>query len=269
MSAIERLGFVETRSGVVVVADFGSFGLWSGKPPHRAAHAALAQGLYAFEHEGLGAVAIPNVPTGREIPVMGLRILEGELEGLWQAVYLDILPGATPVRTIEAGTVVVDAARLGFFDLEALEAWQHDEPLDGKADVMFWGLHGEEVAARFGAPHDAEESIYGFRDLHLSEAEPIVRRLEALRATGELRFAYDYRPHSHHYVLMKQLRASETESGMLGLGRPPVACCGLSTTWGDGEFPVMLDFDASGALMRVGVFFATPEAQENLRAVNG
>jgi hypothetical protein len=266
---LERLGIVESRSGVLVVADFGLFGAWTGSPPAAAARAVLAQGRCAFDHEGVAAVAVPRVPTNREMPVMGLRIEGGELDDMWRAVYVDVVPGAQPARTIEAGRVVVDQARVGFFDLDAVAAWRHDESLDGKADVVFWGLHGQDVARRFGAPHDAEEDVYGWKDLPLQQAHALAQQLDGLRSSGPLRFAYDFRPHSHHYILMKQVRSTETESGVLGLGRPPVASCGLSTTWGDGEFPVMLDFDAQGQLTRVGVFFATPEAQANVRAVNG
>ncbi|MGC4079424.1 MAG: hypothetical protein QM702_20770 [Rubrivivax sp.] len=264
---LERLGYVESRSGVLTVVDFGLLGAWTDAPCGQAARAALAQRSYAFEHAGVPAVAVP-VPPNRELAVMGLRFDDGELQDLWQAVYVDVVPNAQPARTIEAGRVIVDEARIGFFDLDALAAWRHDEPLDGKADVVFWGLHGREVAQRFSAPHDAEEDVYGWKDMPLPQAHAFATQLDQLRASGQFRFAFDLRPHSHHYIMMKQVRSTETESGMLGLGRPPSACCGLSTTWGDGEFPVMLDFDAQGQLTRLGVFFATESAIDAMRAVN-
>ncbi|MFD3993379.1 hypothetical protein [Streptomyces sp. NPDC058583] len=40
-------------------------------------------------------------------------------------------------------------------DVDALSLWQHDEPVDGLADVAFWGAAAEEAAATFAAPENA------------------------------------------------------------------------------------------------------------------
>ncbi len=264
--ALESLGYVTSRSGTLVVADFGLFGAWEGNPPGPAVRAALAQGRYDFAHLGVPGVAIPNVPRDRQLPVSGLRIDAGPFVGLWQAIFVDFVDDPHAARTVEAGRIVVDAARAGFFDVDALAAWQHDIPVDGRADVAFWGLHAEEVARRFQAGR-IEEDNFGWMDLPVEQAQQAAQRLETLRNSGELRFAYDYRPHSHHYVLMKQVRSRPTESGVIGIGGQQ-AVCGFMTTWGDGEFPVMLDFDEAGALTRCGIFLATELAQENLRQVN-
>ncbi len=264
--ALESLGYVVSRSGVLLVADFGLFGAWTGDPPGRAIREALSQGRYGFEHQGVPGVAIPNVPVNTELPVSGLRIDGGPFEGMWQAVFVDFVPQPRAARTIEAGRIVVDAARAGFFDIDAAAAWKHDEPVDGKADVAFWGLHGEEVARRFGAGR-IEEDNFGWMDMPLAQAHNVAQQLEQLRNAGELRFAYDFRPHSHHYVMMKQVRSNATESGVIGIGGQQ-AVCGFMTSWGDGEFPVMLDFDEAGALTRCGLFLATEQAQRNMRDVN-
>lgn len=263
--AIESLGYVTSRSGALVLADFGQFGAWAHDPPTAAVHAALAQGRYAFEHAGVFGVAIPGVPTNTELPVRGLRVDEGEFRGLWQAVFVDFVPAPHAARTVEAGHIVVDAARAGFFDLDAVAGWRHDEPVDGRADVVFWGRDGEEVARRFQAPV-LGDGTFGWTDLEVSRARGLATQLDQLRASGSARFAADYRPHSHHYVMMKQVRARPTESGVIGLAGQQ-AVCGFTTTWGDGEFPVMLDFDEAGVITRCGLFLATEQAQANLRAV--
>ena len=264
--ALESLGYITSRSGVLLVADFGLFGAWAGNPPGPAVRSALAQGRYGFEHAGVPGIAIPNVPVNTELPVSGLRIDGGPFNGLWQAIFVDFVPQPRAASTVEVGRVVVDDARAGFFDIDAAAAWKHDEAVDGRADVAFWGLQGEEVARRFGAGR-IEGDNFGWVDLPIAQAQGVAQQLEQLRSSGELRFAFDYRPHSHHYVMMKQLRARSTESGVIGLGGQQ-AVCGFMTSWGDGEFPVMLDFDDAGALTRCGLFLATEQAQQNMRAVN-
>lgn len=265
--ALESLGYVTSRTGALVVADFGLFGAWTNHPPGAAVRAALAEGRYYFEHEGVPGVAVPNVPMHTELPVSGLRIDGGPFNGLWQAIFVDFVHQPRAARTIEAGCIVVDAARAGFFDVDALAGWKHDEAVDGKADVALWGLHGEEVARRFNVGRlDADN--FGWMDLPVAQAHQVAQQLEQLRSTGELRFAFDLRPHSHHYVMMKQVRSRPTESGVIGISGQQ-AVCGFMTSWGDGEFPVMLDFDETGTLTRCGLFLATDQAQHNMRAASG
>jgi hypothetical protein len=265
--AAESLGYVSSRSGVLLVADFGLFGAWEGSPPGNAIRAALGGGSYGFDHEGVSGVAIPGVPVGVDLPVSGVRLEGGAFGGLWQAIFVDFVREPHAARTIQAGHVLVDEARAGFFDIDAVAAWKHEEPVDGKADVAFWGLHGEEVARRFNAPR-MEDDTFGWTDVPLGQAHQVAQQLDHLKNSGELRFAYDLRPHSHHYVMMKQVRARPTASGVMGIGGQQ-AICGFSTSWGDGEFPVMLDFDEAGRMVRCGLFLATEEAQANLREVNG
>ncbi len=269
--AIEQLGYVECNSGVLAIVDFGLAGTWAedSDAPRRAIRESFAAQRYAFSIEGVDGVAVPYIPAGSRLPVFGVRIDGGEFEGLWQAVYVDIVPQPRAARTVDAGRVLVDEARIGIFDAEALAHWKHDQPMDGRADVAFWGLHGAEVARRFGAPKlpgEDDEGTCGWKDLPDAEAQNRSHALDELRNGGQYRFAWDYRPHSHHYHLLAQMRASPTESGVLRVGN--TTACGFFTSWGDGEFPVMMDFDEAGALQRVGVFFATPEAQQNMRDVN-
>jgi hypothetical protein len=72
--------------------------------------------------------------------------------------------------------------------------------------------------------------------------------VEDLREKNALKFAGDFRPHSHHYMVMKQIRATPTESGTIEVGGAEV--CTFMTTWGDGFYPVSRESDADGGLVR-------------------
>jgi hypothetical protein len=118
--------------------------------------------------------------------------------------------------------VFVDCARIGVFDVSAIDAWNHTTPADGRADIVFWGLH---------------------------------------------RFAFDFRPHTDDFSLLREIRASELEAGTIEVGGQTV--CGLMTTWGDGLFPATLEVDEAQTPLRCTVTFATEQSLENMRAVNG
>jgi len=264
--AVEALGHVTIQSGILCIVDFGMAGAFSGdRSGAAAARATVARGAYAFEHNEVPAVAVPNLPPGR-YPVSSLRFDGGEFAGLRQAVMVDLVPNPQAARTIELGRVLVDNARLGLFDVDALEHWNEDKPVDGMADIVFWGLHENEVAQRFRAPKVGEDGS-GFTNLPVAQAEAIARDLDALKNSGQFRFAWDFRPHTHPYYLLAQMRKHPNEAGVLQVGG--YGTCGFMTSWGDGEFPVMLDLDTSGRPIRCGIAFATQEAFANMRAVNG
>lgn len=264
--AIEKLGHVTIKSGILAILDFGFAPAFAGSPAGaQAARMTIQRGGYAFSWNEAPAIAIPNVPTGT-YPVSSLRFDGGEFDGLRQAVMIDFVPNPVAARTIELGRVLVDNARIGLFDVDALQHWNEDHPVDGRADVVFWGLHEKEVAQRINAPHLGSDG-YGFTNLPVSDAEALAQRLDALKASGEFRFAWDFRPHTHPYYLLAQMRKHPNEAGILQVGGYGV--CGFSTSWGDGEFPVMLDLDAQNRPIRCGVAFATQESMAGMREVNG
>jgi len=154
---------------------------------------------------------------------------------------------------------------VGLFDREALAEWNEHEPSDGLADVAFWGGDEDEVARRFGVGRIAE-GVYGRENLPYAEAVELGRALHALRESRELRFAFDFRPHTHPFHLLAQIRAREDEAGTIELGG--LTSCGLMTTWGDGWFPVELDVDAAERPLRLRVVFDTEQAEETLDAVD-
>ncbi len=262
----QRLGHVDVKGGALVLVDFGLAAAFAapGAAP-AAADAALAAGKSAFELGGVSAVVVRDVPPGR-YPVVCELVPSGEFEGMRRSIAIELVPKKKAARRVALGAVPVDMARIGLFDVDALERWNEEAPADGKADIVFWGLHEEEVARRFQAPK-VENDVYGFVDRPIAEASAIGLELHALREAGELRFAYDFRPHTHPYFLLAQIRASEEEAGVVDVGGFDV--CGFTTTWGDGVFPVTVEVDDAGRPLRVGVFFATEDAMTAMREVDG
>lgn len=123
-----------------------------------------------------------------------------DFEGLRRAVSIEF-SRAKVAETVELGTIGVDRARIGAFDVDAVAQFNTEEATDGKADIVFWGLHEQEVAKRFDAPA-IEGTGCGFEDLPFDRALAIGQQLDALRNTGELRFAFDFRPHTDDYALL-------------------------------------------------------------------
>ena len=150
----------------------------------------------------------------------------------------------------------VDHARLVFADADALDSWEHLRPLDGLADLVLWGRDQEQVAAEFGAPRlgDSADAGYGWVDLPARDAFRRGLAIEARRKEiGGPRFAFDFRPHSHHWQVMNLVRASEHEAGVIDVGGAKVLMA--MTSVGDGFFPVHLDVDAAGipVALRIGI----------------
>lgn len=263
---IESLGHVDVKSGLLCVLDFGMAGAFSGSAAGgQSARQAAQGGAYGFTHDDVPVIVVPHLPPGR-YPVSSVRIDEGPFKGMRQAVTVDFVPNPQAARTIELGKVLVDNARIGLFDADALGAWNEEHSADGLADIVFWGLHENEVAARFNAPRVGDDG-FGFQNLPVAHAEAIARDLDVVKSGGQFRFAWDFRPHTHPFYLLRQIRKTEAEAGVLDVGG--FAVCGFMTSWGDGEFPVLIDLDAQNRPVRCGLFFATNEAMQNMREVNG
>jgi len=218
--------------------------LLAARVPHlqRALNVLTSDGGGQVDFHGLAAVVLDGLPTSERMVVHG-----EQREERWKWVALDVKPGVA-ARTEGLGLVAVDAARLMFADLTALGSWNHDAPVDGLADVVFWGRDDAGVAREVGAPSIPEG--YGWTNLPLAEAQARHQKIAALRSDERL-FAVDFRPHSDHFQLMKQVRDSATGSGTVTVAGAQM--CGFMTTWGDGWFPVERDVDADGRTLRVRV----------------
>jgi hypothetical protein len=133
--------------------------------------------------------------------------------------------------------------------------WLHHEPVDGLADVVFWGAAQEAAAAVHGAPRittPGDEGSFGWTGLTVEDA---VERYQTLSAWSSAdpgrRMMIDLRPHSHHWQVMRDVRASENEAGSIGVGGAEVLFA--MTGWGDGFYPVNAEYGASGNLAAVVV----------------
>jgi hypothetical protein len=213
---------------------------------------------------GLWAPVIAGLPASTTFNVFGTRLGTGRYPSCWRQIELEVR--STKVATTEAvGEVSVDWARLAFVDVDALGAWQHDEPLDGKADFVFWGRDAAPAAKATSAPA-LEDGHFGWLDFPIDQVVERGTALEELREARNLKLAADFRPHSHHYLMMTQIRATDTESGTIEVGGAKM--CGFMTTWGDGVFPVERDLDADGNLVAVRIVLATQQSVANMDAVN-
>jgi hypothetical protein len=221
-------------------------------PHRRRIDLALAEGERSGEIFFFGAWGrvVGGVPRRKRLRVLGERLPHGQAhEGRWHTVWLECRPGPV-ARSEPAEHVVVDRARLMFADADALGAWQHHRPLDGQADFVFWGRDAEPAAHETGAPAGPNGN-FGWLDLPVAEAVQRAKQVEELRAQRGWALATDFRPHSHHYQVMKQVRGGATESGSIVVGGARV--CGFMTSWGDGVYPVFLDLDERDRLVRIRV----------------
>jgi hypothetical protein len=242
---IEELGRVGVPSGELALYDVGL----AGSLP--------AEKLVTW------MVVCAGVPRDRPLRVIGARLGRGRFGACWDWVAVECSPGA--VASSEAlGEATVDFARLLWIDRRGVDAWEHELSLDGKADFVFWGRDADPLAEAVGAP--ATDEGYGWIDLDVAECITRGTRAEELKAARGWRLATDFRPHSHHYLALAQLRATPTESGTIDVGGAPA--CLFATTWGDGVFPVFADRDAAGALVRVRVQLATADSEGAMESVN-
>ncbi|MER5646106.1 hypothetical protein [Streptosporangium sp. NPDC002524] len=249
------------------------FAAWLERQEPRVAHRERAEraaraGGSEFIMNGVPVVAIGDLPTDREITVTATPRDYGRIGVRWESVSLNVR-STHPASTRLLGHVGVDAGRLSLVDADALGAWWHEEPLDGMADVAFWGRSVREAAVRFGASPLAgpgEDGVYGWADLPVDEA---AGRVVALREWGqavpERMIAVDFRPHSHHWQVMAEVRAAEHEAGTIEIDGSRTMC--FMTSWGDGLFPVAADHDIDGHVVRIQIVLGDRQRQERLEAM--
>jgi hypothetical protein len=222
----------------------------------------LGGGDFGMEGPWVGAV---GTPPNQPLTVRGRRHdYRGNVGVRWAEVSIEV--SQEPVESSHrAGDVAVDHGMILLGDADALGRWQHVEPLDGLYDVAFWGLVGEAVSGSLAAPplHDG----WGWRDIGSEEAK---QRLQQVRSwlgpdgpTGRL--VLELRPHSHFYRVMEQIRSGPPEVG--GLTLDGAALLGLSTSWGDGLFPIWVDRDKAGAVVAIRLELGSEKRRQLMEAV--
>lgn len=215
---------------------------------------------------GATAIAISGLPTDREFEVVGELMESEEFSEFWSSIIVQIDATKEIEKSDKIGVVAVDWARLVTIDKDALGKWQHEETLDERADFVFWGRDAEELAKHFKA-QKLDEDVYGWEGLLVNEMVAVGESVEEYRDKHKLKVSTDFRPHSHHFLMMKQVRSSDFESGVLEIDDS--TACAFMTSWGDGFFPVYREFDGQGNLVAVRIELGTEESMEALRSVQG
>jgi hypothetical protein len=209
------------------------------------------------------AIVKAEVPRDRELSVIGAHVGKGRFSDCWDHVAVVLGPGEIH-GSKKLGEAGVDFARLVCMDHAALEHWQHEDSLDGKADFVFWGRDDELLAKVMNAPRIKDG--YGWANLSVAEAEAKGDIAARKKSENSWLLATDFRPHSHHYQALAAARASPHGAGMLELAGTRLLL--FFTSWGDGVFPIYLDLDHDDRPVQVRIQLATAESNASMRAVN-
>lgn len=221
--------------------------------------------------QGIEGFACAGVPANTEMLVTGER-MGGRARGhkdRWRWVNLEVRPGARVASATEVGRVLVDRARLMFADIDALRDWNHEGSTDGMADAVFWGRDAAAAAKATKAPRlpgDDGAEMYGWENLPEAEALEKARAVWKRKEPNGWRLALDFRPHSHHWEVLRQVRATPTESGTIHVGG--ASLCGFMTSWGDGLYPVFAERTKAGELVRLRVRLGDDARVQMLDEVN-
>ena len=236
--------------------------------PHRtrARRCAMAGGS-EFILFGIPTVALGGIPNDRDLRVTGRMVDFGGRVGVRLAeVRIDLRPErATGAR--EAGVVGVDWARIILGDADALGHWEHNRPLDGRADIEFWGSSAEEARMAIGG--DALDDVtYGWKDIPVDEAVERLERLEQWQEENpSAGLQVDARPHSHHWVVLQEARASPFDAGQLDLAGARLLL--FFTSWGDGMFPVFVETAAAGHPVAVRIELGDEDRRQMMEELLG
>ena len=217
----ELLAEITVPSGTLAVFDIGLLGFL----PREAMEPAIIK---------------TAAPADHPLAVIGHRVGKGRYGDCWDHVIVKLAAGEVTHST-KLGEAGVDMARLVCMDYAALDAWKHEDSLDGKADVVFWGRDEKAAAKATGAKPTGEG--YGWTNLSFEAADAKQLEVDKLKAAAHWGLAIDFRPHSHHFYALAEARKSKAGAGSIEVGGATIVL--FFTTWGDGVFPVFLDLDAA------------------------
>ena len=240
----EPLGTITCPSGTLAIFDIGLHGYL----PRPALEPAIVKA---------------SVPADRELAVVGARLGRGRFADCWDHVSV-VLGDGEVHHSKKLGEAGVDFARLVCVDHTSLDQWQHDDSLDGLADVMFWGRDEKQLASAMRAPRTRDG--YGWSNLTVAAAEAKLIEAERKKAENKWLLATDFRPHSHHFHALAAARANPKGAGEIELGGSRMLL--FFTSWGDGVYPIYLDTDHDDHPVRVRIQLATEESNAAMRAVN-
>ena len=227
-------------------------GAGSTADPHRERARRCAEaGGAEFLLFGVPVVVVGGIPSDRELRVTATEADYGGRVGpRWAEVRLH-LSDAPPVGEHQVGVVGVDYARLMLGDADALGNWQHERPIDGLADVAYWGATAEQARATLGG-EALDDSTFGWTDLGVDDA----LRLGPPGRTVEGR-SPDCGTGDGLSSALPPLGRARTGSP-LGSRRGRARLAGARllmffTSWGDGLYPVIVERSADGVPVAVRV----------------
>lgn len=209
------------------------------------------------------SIVFCDVPCDRALRVLGAPVGKGRFADCWDHVAVE-LAGGEITHSKKLGEAGVDFARLACIDHVALDAWQHEDSLDGKADIVFSGRDGKILAHVLNAQRI--DDGYGWVDLTVEEAEKKADVVARKKAENKWLLASDFRPHTHHFFALKAARQSGNGAGMLDVGGARMML--ILTSWGDGVFPIYLDLDHDDRPVQVRIQLATAESDAAMSSVN-
>ncbi len=240
----EVLGEITVPSGKLAIFDIGLVGYL----PREALEPAIVKA---------------TVPADRPLSIVGTHVGKGRFGDCWDHVAVE-LSGKEVHTSRKLGEAGVDFARLICMDHAALDHWQHEDSLDGKADFVFWGRDEAQLARAMRAKKIDEG--YGWLDLSIEEAERKGDEAARLKAENNWLLATDYRPHSHHFQALGAARKNPHGAGTLELAGTRLLL--FFTSWGDGVFPIYLDLDSEDHPVQVRIQLATAESNAAMTQVN-
>ena len=233
--------------------------------PHRERAQRVAErggGDFVMEGPWVGVVGmVPNTP----LTVRGRRQdYGGNIGERWAEVAVDVSRSSVESST-QVGYVAVDYGLILLGDADALGSWRHFEPLDGLYDVAFWGAAAEAASGDLAAPPLPDG--WGWRDIGEAEAKQRMQQVRSWLSPDSPmgRLALELRPHSHFYRVMEQIRTGPPEVGILALDGAMLL--GLSTSWGDGLFPIWVDRDKAGAVAAIRLELGSEKRRQLMEAV--
>ncbi|MFI5528874.1 hypothetical protein ACIA8O_10015 [Kitasatospora sp. NPDC051853] len=242
--ACTDLGSVTAPSGVLVLGTAGWIDHWreTGAPLSvRAAEAVATGGGHL--RDGEAEVVVVRAAADRPLRVRAttrpslfdeeptIAVLEVALGLPWNAGQ----PG--PVLL---GDLPVDRCGMVVGDASGLDVWTGpaDEPLDGLADVFYWGRYEDGAHARFGGERIAEDDVeasYGWLDLPLAEAVALAAEIEVWQGGLHSRgVAVGVEEHTDFHRFRRAAWHRPLHDGVIEVG----GCRVLGIDWDQGDYAV-------------------------------
>jgi hypothetical protein len=201
-------------------------------------------------------------PSGQLVIVDGERLTDRGLavDGLPtdRPLWLERAPGRRCGLVLSAASAAVAVSRavaavplsgsvLVLADAYGLRTWDRDEPVDGLADVVFWGRSQAQAARVFDASMlvTGGDLGYGWADLGVDDAGARTDAvLDWLDADPGRELTVRLRPHSRHWLALREMVRSPSGACTVAGGRILFVHVGR----GDDHLLVQADRAASGDL---------------------